>query len=52
LHHDQVGVEERVELEDWQKRRVPWTRSLLFYTALVMVPAGVLGLLLYVARHG
>jgi serine/threonine protein kinase len=51
-HQDQVGVEGRVELEDWRKRRVPWTRSLLFYMALVLVPAGVLGLLLYIARHG
>jgi serine/threonine protein kinase len=51
-HQDQVGVEDRVELEDWQKRHTPWTRSLLFYIALVVFPVGVLGLLLYVARHG
>jgi serine/threonine protein kinase len=51
-HQDKVGVAERVEVEDWQKRHVPWTRSLAFYATLGLVPAGVLGLLLYIARHG
>ncbi len=51
-HQDKVGVPERVEVEDWQKRHVPWTRSLAFYAMLGLVPAGILGLLLYVARHG
>lgn len=51
-HQDQVGVADRMEVEDWQKRHLPWTRSLAIYAALGLVPAGVLGLLLYIARHG
>ncbi len=50
-HQDQVGVEDRVELADWNKRRSPSTRSLLFYAMLAPIPVAVLGLLLYVAHH-
>jgi eukaryotic-like serine/threonine-protein kinase len=50
-HQDQVGVEERAEMADWKKRRLPWTRNVFFYAMLGLLPAAVLGLLLYVARH-
>ncbi len=51
-HQDRVGVEGgRMELADWQKRRLPWTRNAFFYAMLAVIPVAVVGLLLYVARH-
>ncbi len=50
-HQDQVGVAERVELRDWRRRRSPWTRKILFYVILALIPVVIFGLLLYVARH-
>jgi eukaryotic-like serine/threonine-protein kinase len=47
----QVGVEERPELHDWKQRRTPWTRRVLFYAMLALIPVVVFGLLLLVARH-
>jgi serine/threonine protein kinase len=51
-HQDQVGVADRPELRDWHKRRTPWTRTVLFYGVLAMIPLVIFGLLLLVARHG
>ncbi len=51
-HPDQVGVAERPELRDWKRRRSPWTRRVLFYLMLVMIPVVIFVLLLYVARRG
>jgi len=50
-HQDQVGVPERVELREWKPRRPPWTRRILSYVGLVLVPVVVFGLLLLVAAH-
>jgi eukaryotic-like serine/threonine-protein kinase len=50
-HLDQVGVAERPELRDWRVRREPWTRRLLFYLMLFLIPVVIFGLLLWVARH-
>jgi len=50
-HQDQVGVPERVELRDWKLRRPPWTRRILSYVGLVLVPVVVFGLLFLVAAH-
>jgi eukaryotic-like serine/threonine-protein kinase len=50
-HPEKVGVEDRPELRDWQQRRSPWFRRILFYLMLVMIPMVVFGLLLYVSRH-
>jgi len=50
-HQDQVGVPERVELRKWKSRRVPWTRRILSYAGLVLIPVVVFGLLLLVAAH-
>jgi serine/threonine protein kinase len=50
-HPEKVGVEDRPELRDWQQRRSPWFRRILFYLMLVMIPVVVFGLLLYVSRH-
>ena len=50
-HLDQVGVSERAELHDWKKRRTPWSRQILYYAMLAMIPVVIFGLLLYVAKH-
>jgi serine/threonine protein kinase len=50
-HQDQVGVQDRVELKDWRKRRTPWLRRILFYVMLAMIPMLIFALLFYVARH-
>ncbi len=50
-HLDQVGVAERPELHDWKIRREPWTRKILFYLMLALIPVVIFGLLLWVARH-
>jgi serine/threonine-protein kinase len=49
-HLDQVGVSERLELQDWRRRRTPWLRRVLFYAMLALIPVIIFGLLLYVAR--
>jgi serine/threonine protein kinase len=51
-HQDQVGVEERVEMTDWSRRRSPLKRRVLSYAALGLIPLAVFSLLLLVARHG
>jgi eukaryotic-like serine/threonine-protein kinase len=51
LHQDQVGVADRSELRDWKRQRTLWTRSVLFYGMLAMIPLVIFGLLLLVARH-
>ena len=50
-HPEQVGAEDRPELTNWQERRSPWFRKVLFYLMLVMIPVVVFGLLLYVSRR-
>jgi serine/threonine-protein kinase len=50
-HQDQVGVADRPELRDWKQRRTPWTRRILFYAMLALIPVVIFGLLLLVARH-
>jgi eukaryotic-like serine/threonine-protein kinase len=50
-HQDKIGVAERPELTDWRKRRTPWTRRILFYVMLALIPIVVFGLLLWVSRH-
>ncbi len=50
-HPEQVGVSERPELHDWRKRRTPWTRRILFYLMLALIPIVIFGLLLLLARR-
>jgi serine/threonine-protein kinase len=49
-HLDQVGVEDRIELRDWQKRKSQGLRKLLYYGALAMIPV-VLLLLMFLLAH-
>jgi serine/threonine protein kinase len=50
-HQEQVGVAERVELRRWKLRRPPWTKRILSYVGVVLVPLVVFGLVLLVAAH-
>jgi eukaryotic-like serine/threonine-protein kinase len=50
-HPEQVGLADRSELKNWRVRRTPWTRRVLFYLALALIPIVIFSLLLYVARH-
>src|ERR1035437_10192830 len=50
-HLDQVGVEDRVELRDWQKRKSQLSRKILYYTALALIPVVILLLMVLVAHH-
>jgi serine/threonine protein kinase len=50
-HPETVGVTERLEEADWEKRQSPVRRRVLFYVLLALLPVVVLVLLLYVARR-
>jgi serine/threonine-protein kinase len=49
---DEVGVEDRVELRDWQKRKSQLSRKIIYYTALALVPLAIFLLMYLVAHHG
>jgi len=50
-HLDQVGVEDRVELRDWQKRKSQMSRKILYYSALALIPVAVLLMMILLAHH-
>jgi serine/threonine-protein kinase len=50
-HMDQVGVEDRPELRDWQKRKSQTSRKILYYGGLAMIPVIILLLMFLVAQH-
>ena len=50
-HPDQVGVEDRVELRDWQKRKSHLLRKILYYGGLALIPVVILLLMVLVAHH-
>jgi serine/threonine-protein kinase len=50
-HLDQVGIEDRVELRDWQKRKSHLTRKILYYTGLALIPVVILLLMILVAHQ-
>ena len=50
-HLDQVGVEDRVELRDWQKRKSQSLRKFLYYGGLAMIPVVILLLMILLAHH-
>ena len=51
-HLDQVGVEDRVELRDWQKRKSQGLRKVLYYAGLAMIPVAILLVMFLLAHHG
>jgi serine/threonine-protein kinase len=50
-HLDQVGVEDRVEFRDWNKRKAQLPRKILYYSALALIPVIILLLMMLVARR-
>jgi serine/threonine-protein kinase len=50
-HLDQVGVEDRDELRNWQRRKSQLSRKILYYGALAMIPVVILLLMMVVAHH-
>jgi len=51
-HLEQVHVADRRELYDWKLRRTPWTKKILSYVSLALIPTVVFGLMIFIARHG
>jgi serine/threonine-protein kinase len=49
-HPDQVGVEDRPELRNWQKRKSHLLRKILYYGGLALIPVVIL-LLMVLAAH-
>jgi len=47
---DQVGVEDRPELRDWQKRKAQLPRKVLYYLGLAMIPVAILLLMILIAH--
>ena len=51
-HLDQVGVEERPEITDWQKRKSHLSRKIIYYAGLALIPVVVLLIMVLIAhRH-
>lgn len=50
-HLDQVGVEDRDELKNWQRRKSQLSRKILYYGALALIPVAVLLIMILLARH-
>ncbi len=50
-HLDEVGVEDRPELHNWQRRKKHLSRQILYYSALALIPVVILLLMVLVARH-
>jgi serine/threonine-protein kinase len=47
---DRIGVTERAELREWKTERASRLKRILLFAAIVLVPAIVFALLLYVSR--
>ncbi|HZL49385.1 MAG TPA: serine/threonine-protein kinase [Terracidiphilus sp.] len=50
-HLDQVGVEDRDELRNWQRRKSHLSRRILYYGALAMIPVVILLLMVLISRR-
>jgi len=50
-HLDQVGIEDREELRDWQKRKSHLSRKVFYYLGLALIPVALLLVMMLVARH-
>jgi len=49
-HLDEVGVEDRAELRDWQKRKAHWPRKFFYYAGLALIPVVILLVMVLLAR--
>ena len=50
-HPEQVGVEDRPELLNWQKRKSQLFRKIVYYGALAMIPVVILLVMVLIAHH-
>ena len=50
-HLDQVGVADRDELKNWQRRKSHLSRKILYYGALALVPVAVLLVMMLLAHR-
>jgi serine/threonine-protein kinase len=50
-NQDQVGVEDRPELRNWQKRKSQLSRKVIYYAGLALIPVVILLLMILVAHH-
>ena len=50
-HPDAVGVEDRDEIRDWQNRKSPLLRKILYYGGLALIPVVILLLMVLIAHH-
>jgi serine/threonine-protein kinase len=50
-HLDQVGVEDRPELREWQNRKSHGLRKVIYYVALALIPVVVVLAMFLLARH-
>jgi serine/threonine-protein kinase len=50
-HPDQVGIEERPELLNWQKRKSQLSRKILYYAGLALIPVVILLIMILIAHH-
>jgi eukaryotic-like serine/threonine-protein kinase len=51
-HLDNVGVEDRIELKNWQQRKSHLARKIFYYAGLAMIPVAVLLVMMLLAhRH-
>jgi serine/threonine-protein kinase len=50
-HPEQVGVEDRDEIRDWQNRKSPQLRKMLYYGGLALIPVVILLIMVLIARH-
>lgn len=49
-HPEQVGVEDRPEIRDWQNRKSPILRKLLYYGGLALIPVVILLVMILIAN--
>ena len=50
-HPEEVGVEDRPEIHNWQKRKSAMARKILYYGALAMIPVVILLVMVLIAHH-
>ena len=50
-HLEDVGIEDRPELRNWEQRKSHKPRAVLYYGALALIPVVILLLMVLVARH-
>ena len=50
-HLDQVGVEDREEIRNWDKRKSQAARNILFYGAMALIPVALLLIMFLLAHH-